>query len=197
MVLPQWCCGGVLRLAYDIPLAGHLGIKKTRERVLQRYYWAGIFSDIATHCRTCEVCQRSQSRCPTKVKMVTMPLISKPFQRNAMDIVGPLPCTQRGNRFILTLCDYATRFPEAMAVPSTDVSRIAREQVAVFAWVGVPDEILSDQVLNFMFALLEEVYWLLNIRRICTTPYHPQTDGLVERFNGTLKAMVKKFVSHN
>ena len=82
-------------------------------------------------------------------------------------------------------------------MPSTEASHTAKELVAVFARVGVPDEILSDQGLNFMSALLEEVYRLLNICRIRTTPYHPQTDGLVERFNGTLEAMLKKVVRHN
>ena len=72
---------------------------------------------------------------------------------------------------------------------------VLAELVAVFARVRVPDEILSDRGLNFMSALLEEVYRLLDIWRICTTPYHP--DGLIERVNGTLKAMLKKFVSRN
>ena len=74
---------------------------------------------------------------------------------------------------------------------------VLAELVAVFARVRVPDEILSDQGLNFMSALLEEVDRLLYIWRICTTPYHLQTDGLIERVNGTLKAMLKKFVSYN
>ena len=126
-----------------------------------------------------------------------MPLIARPFQRIAMDLIGPLPRTQRGNRFVLTICDYATRYPEAIALPSTEAHRISKELVGVFAHVGIPEEILSDQGPNFMSALLEEVYRLLQIRRIRTSPYHPQTDGLVERFNGTLKMMLKKFVSRN
>ena len=181
LVLPQKCRKVVLRLANNIPLAGHLGIRKTRARVLQRYYWPGVFTDIAKYCRTCEVCQRSQPRRPTKVKMITMPIVVKPFQQIAMDFVGPLPRTQRGNRFILTMCDYATRYPEAIPLPSTEAGRVAKELVSVFARVGVPDEILMDQGSNFMSALLGEVYLLLNIQRIRTTPYHPQTDGLVER----------------
>ena len=77
-----------------------------------------------------------------------------------MDFVGPLPRTQRGNRFILTICDYATRYPEVIALPSTDACRVAQELVASFAWVGIPEEILTDQGSNFMSALLGEVYHL-------------------------------------
>ena len=57
--------------------------------------------------------------------------------------------------------------------------------------VGIPDEILTDQGSNFMLSLLQETYSLLQIRHIRTSPYHPQTDGLVERFNGTLKSRLK------
>ena len=110
---------------------------------------------------------------------------------------GSLPHTQRGNRFILTICDYATRYPEAIPLSNTEAVQIARELVGVFARVGVPDEILTDQGPNFMSSLLQELYQLLQIKRIRTMPYHPQTDGLVERFNGTLKAMLRKFVNRS
>ena len=197
LVLPQQCRNLVLRIAHDIPMAGHLGITKTKDRVLQRYYWPGVFKDVADYCRSCEVCQRSQTRRPMKAEMVPMPLISKPFQRIAMDLVGPLPRTQRGNRYILTVCDYATRYPEAIPLSSTEAPRIAKELVGIFARMGIPEEILTDQGTNFMSTMLGEIYQLLQIKRIRTTPYHPQTDGLVERFNGTLKSMLKKFVSRS
>ena len=197
LVLPKQCRSLVLRLAHDVPLAGHPGVAKTKDRVLQRYYWPGVFRDIAEYCRTCEVCQRSQTRKPARAPLVSMPLIHKPFQRIAMDLIGPLPKSKKGNRFILTICDYATRYPEAIPLPSTEAPRIVKELVLLFSRVGVPEEVLTDQGPNFMSALLSEVYRALQIRRIRTTPYHPQTDGLVECFNGTLKSMIKKFTSWN
>ena len=103
-----------------------------------------------------------------------------------MDAIGPLPHTQRGNRFILTICDYATRYPEAVPLPSVEATKIAKELVNLFSHVGVPDEIPRDQGSNFMSSLLEEIHQLLHIKRIRSISYHPQTDGVVERFNGTL-----------
>ena len=197
LVLPQQCRQPVLRLAHDVPMAGHMGVTRTKDRLLQRYYWPGIFTDTANYCRSCEVCQKSNPKCPNRAKMVSMPLINQPFQRIAMDVIGPLSRTQRGNWFILTICDYATRYPEAIALPSVEAPRVAKELVNLFSHVGIPDEILTDQGTNFMSSLLEEIYQLLHIKRIRTTPYHPQTDGLVERFNGTLKGMLRKFVSRN
>ena len=97
-----------------------------------------------------------------------MPMIAKPFQRIAIDLVGPLPQTQRGNRYILTMCDYATRYSGAIPLSSTEVSRIAKELVGIFARMGIPEEILTDQGTNFMSTMLEEIYQLLQITRIRT-----------------------------
>ena len=111
-----------------------------------------------------------------------------------MDFVGPLPRSSSGKRYILVICDYATRYPEAIALRTIDTPMVAEELVKFFARMGVPEEILTDQGTNFTSQLLHEVYQLLHIKPIRTTPYHPQTDGLVERFNGTLKAMLRKTV---
>ena len=90
------------------------------------------------------------------------------------------------------VCDYATRYPEAIPLRSIDAEHVAEELVQVFSRVGIPEEILTDQGTNFMSQLLAEVYKFLRIKPIRTSPYHPQTDGLVERFNKTLKTMVRK-----
>lgn len=71
-----------------------------------------------------------------------------------MDIVGPLPRSKAGNRYILVLCDYATRYPEAVPLWSIDAEHVAEELIKIFARVGVPQEILTDQGSNFMSKLL-------------------------------------------
>ena len=185
----------VLKLAHDIPMAGHLGCKKTTDRILQRFYWPGVFRDVQDHCRNCTQCQKSSTRVVKKAPLVPLPIMDEPFRRIAMDIVGPLPRISSGKRYILVICDYATRYPEAVALRTIDANAVAEELLEFFSRVGVPEEILTDQGANFTSQLLSEVYRLLKIKPIRTTPYHPQTDGLVERFNGTLKALLKKTVA--
>ena len=92
------------------------------------------------------------------------------------------------------MCDYASRYPEAFPLRSIDAEHIADELIKIFARVGIPRDILTDQGSNFNTQLLAELYRLLHIHPICTSPYHPQTDGMVERFNKTLKSMLRKLV---
>ena len=95
-----------------------------------------------------------------------------------MDIVGPLPKSRCGNRYILVICDYTTRWPEAIPLKSIEAVHVAEELMVLFSRVGIPKEILTDQGTNFTSNLLAEVYRLLHIQPIRTSPYHPQTDGL-------------------
>ncbi len=93
------------------------------------------------------------------------------------------------------ITDYATRYPEVFPLRSVKSKSVATCLVQLFSRVGFPAEILTDQGTNFMSTLLKQVYQLLGIKSLRTTPYHPQTDGLTERFNQTLKQMLRKFVS--
>ncbi len=194
LVLPQQCREAVLQLAHKIPLAGHLGREKTVRRVLQRFYWPTLYRDVKAFCQSCEECQKCSTRKPPQAPLIPLPIMGEPFQRLAMDIVGPLPRSHTGKRYILVLSDYATRYPEVIPLKSIDAEVIAEELVKFFTQVGIPKEILTDQGANFTSQLLKELYNLLHIRGIRTSPYHPQTDGLVERFNQTLKAMLRKYV---
>ena len=193
LVLPTSCRKAVLELAHSIPLAGHLGQDKTAKRILQRFYWPTLFRDAKAYCRCCEQCQKCSRKKPPRAPLVPLPVMEEPFQRLAMDIVGPLPKSRKGNRFILVLSDYATRYPEAIPLKTVNAEVIAEEAVKFFAQVGIPQEILTDQGSNFTSQLLKEIYRLLHVQPIRTSPYHPQTDGVVKRFNQTLKSMLRKY----
>jgi len=106
-----------------------------------------------------------------------------------VDIVGPLPRSRSDNHYVLVICNYATRYPEAVPLRCIDVENVAEELIKLFAQV---QNILTDQGSNFTSKLLMELYRLLRVKAILTSPYHPQTDGLVEWFNQTLKRMLRK-----
>ncbi len=126
--------------------------------------------------------------------MISLPVMGEPFHRIAMDIVGPLPKSKQGHRYILVVCDYATRYPEAIPLKKFTAPVVADELIEIFFRHGKPQEILTDQGTNFTSQLLTEIYKMIGTKAIKTTPYHPQTDGLVERFNQILKQMLKKLI---
>ena len=122
-----------------------------------------------------------------------MPVIDVPFQRVAIDIIGPLnPRTTHGNKYILTLVDYATRYPEAVALPSIEAERVAEALLEMFCRLGIPREMLTDRGSQFTSDMMNELSRLLSLKQLTTTPYHPMCNGLVEGFNGTLKMMLKR-----
>ena len=76
----------------------------------------------------------------------SMPRLDVPFKRVAMDLIGPIvPCSERKHQYILTVVDYATRYPEAVALSSIDTMMVAEALVDIYSRVGVPEEVLSDQ----------------------------------------------------
>lgn len=142
---------------------------------------------------SCPQCQKAAKKPHYKAPLIPMPVIATPFQRIAIDIVGPLPRTTRGNKFILTLMDYGSRFPDARPLRTTHSEAVATALFEMISVYGTPREILTDQGSNFLSSMMEQLYKLLGIQHIKTSPYHPQTNGAVERFHGTLKNMLRKY----
>ena len=121
VVVPGCLRRQIMQLAHDSILGAHLGTGKTLSRIQAIFYWpdmggGGGGGDVARFCRSCDICQRtiSKGRIP-KVPLQKMPLIDQPFKREAVDLVGSIsPPSEKGHQYILTLVDYATRYPEAI-----------------------------------------------------------------------------------
>lgn len=196
LAVPQSLRPTILNLSHSVPWAGHLGQSKTFSRMVPRFYWPQQYSDTVKYCQSCPECQlTAPSKKRDRAPLISMPIIDTPFTRIAMDIVGPLERSSAGHRYILVICDYATRYPEAFPLKKIKARQIVNCLIQLFSRVGLPKEIITDQGTNFTSSLLKQVYQLLGIRGVKTSPYHPQTDGLVERFNKTLKSMLRKFVA--
>lgn len=136
LVLPVAARKTVMAVAHDILLAGHVGKKRSVQRVLQRFYWPSVYRDMAEWCKCCAICQKCSRRRKGYVPLMPLPVIEKPFGRIVIDIVGPLPRSRSGNSYVLVVCDYATRYPEAIALRSIDAEHVAEELIPMFARVG-------------------------------------------------------------
>ncbi|XP_048255087.1 uncharacterized protein LOC125381692 [Haliotis rufescens] len=193
-VVPVGLRTQVMKVSHEALMGGHLGIKKTLDRVMSQFYWPGIMGDVRRHVLSCDICQRTTPKGKVRrIPLGQMPLIEVPFERIAVDLIGPLyPVTDKGNRYLLTVVDYATRYPEAVPLPRIETEYVAEALFEIFSRVGIPKEILTDMGAQFTSGVMKEVSRLLSLHQLTTTPYHPMCNGLVEKFNGTLKTMLKR-----
>lgn len=194
VVVPTKYRSEVTRLAHESIMSGHQGKARTYDKVASQFHWPNIYQNVGEYVRSCDICQRTEQRGRvTKVPLGKVPLIKQPFERVAMDLVGPIyPASERGKRFILTIMDYATRYPEAVALANIDTETVAEALIEVYSRVGIPREVLTDMGSQFTSSVMREVSRLLTIRQLTTTPYNPRCNGMVERFNGSLKTMLKR-----
>lgn len=198
VVIPTVMVSDILRQLHNDVTGGHLGIQKLQAKVKDRFYWLGWFGDVKRWCRECVDCGSrkavgKQWRAPLQ-SVVT----SRPYERVAVDILGPLPETPKENKYIVVIGDYFSRWTEAFPLPNQEAETVAK--LLVEQWVcrfGAPRIIHTDQGRNFESRLFKEVCQLLNIYKTRTSPYHPQSDGMVERFNRTLASMLSLFVDDN
>ena len=154
--------------------------------------------DIEVHIKSCSVCGAFKS--PAKKLRATLAdyRVGAPLDRIGIDIVGPFPMSENGNSRILVVADYFTRWVEAFPLPDERAETTAQILVMQFlSRLGMPLEIHSDQGRNFESVLFKEVCDLVGATKTRTTPYHPSSNGLVERFNKTLVKMIVAFVKNN
>ena len=186
----------VMKSLHNDSASAHLGITKTSDKARQRFYWPGMSSDIAVWIRACPICQARQAPNPKPTAPLQSQQSSVPLQRVAMDIMGPLPTTARQNKYILVIGDYFTKWVEAFAMPDMLAATVARYFVDGFVCrYGVPLSLHTDQGPQFESRLMKDVCNLLDITKTRTTPYHPQSDGMIERFNRTLEKMLSTCVT--
>ena len=198
LVLPRSMVSEVLSALHDAPSAGHLGVTKTLERVRERFYWYGQQHDIEDWCQQCEKCSRRKSpQQPGRAPLVSS-CPGYPFERIALDIMGPLPTTESGQKYILVVGDYFTKWTEAFPLPNQEAKTVAEKLVnEVISRFGAPERIHTDQGRNFEAQLFKEMCNLFSIEKTRTTPYHPQSDGMVERMNRTIQDMLAKYVAEH
>lgn len=179
-------------------MAGHFGVKKTLFNVKLRFWWADILADVTRWCHECRPCQFRNVRTGRGRAALRQDPVGSPLERIAMDILSLPVESQAGNTCILVVSDYFTKWTEAFALPDHKAITVADTLVTeVFLRYGTPRVIHSDQGREFQSDLMKELYALLDIQQTRTAPYRPQSDGLVERLNRTILAMLSKLSADN
>ena len=186
----------IMQVFHDDLAGGHLSINKVYPKLAKRYFWPGMYAYAKEWIASCLDCASKKS--PTNVKrapLINIPAASSAYERVAVDIVGPFVKSRSGNKYLLVFTDYLTRHAEAFAIPDQESTTIARVLVdKVIFKHGAMKSLLSDRGQNFLSKVVRETCKYLSIKKLNTTSFHPQTDGLVERFNKTLVEMLSMYV---
>ena len=196
ILLPQCLKGFVMTQLHDNVGGGHLGVKKTLSKIRKRFFWYGLRKDVEKWCRKCDKCAaRKTPRIKPKAQMKQCQTGAR-WERIAIDFIGVLPKSEKGNKYLMVVVDYFTKWVEAVPLADIEARTVAEALIShILQRYGVPLSIHTDQGAQFESNLFQEMCKLLGIHKTRTTPYRPQSDGLVERANRTILNMLKAYVA--
>ena len=182
----------IMRESHSGVYSGHFDGPKLYNTLSQRWWWPGMYNDVLSYCKRCPECTTvTGSSRQHRPPLQPIPM-QRPFQKIGVDIMD-LPCTEQGSKHVIVFQDMFSKWPLVFPIPDQRAERIPRllceEVVPMF---GVPNALLSDRGANLLSHLMLDVCKLLGIEKLNTTAYHPECDGMVERFNRTLKSMLRK-----
>lgn len=189
----------ILEENHSNAISGHIGFHKTYKKIKSNYNWDSMKKDIKEFIRHCESCQKNKiNRRKNKKPMEITSTSTEAFQKIALDIVGPLPLSENGNKYILTLQDDLTKYSQAYPLHKHDAEIIADCFVRNFICkFGIPQTLLTDQGTDFTSKLIQEISKLFKIKKINTSAYHPQSNGALERSHSTLADYLKHYVNED
>ena len=194
VVIPRKYRNLVLRSAHG-GVSGHFGVRKTYCRLLEHFYWPKVRRDVAAFVKTCHVCQitgkPNQSIKPAP--LCPIPAVGQPFEHLIIDCVGPLPPSKSGCAYLLTVMCQATRYPAVYPLRTIKTKPVVKALSQFISVFGIPRVIQSDRGSNFTSKMFKEVLQQLHIKQRLSSAYHPQSQGALERFHCTLKALLHAY----
>eukprot|EP00731_Ephydatia_muelleri_P005415 Em0002g1591a len=198
LVLPAKLQVDTLQDLHEGAIGGHLGEEKMLNKLKERFYWPGCTEAVKDWCRTCIRCTTRKTAAPKRKAPLQSLRAGYPMQIVCVDIMGPLPETEDGCKYVLVASDCFTRWVEVYGIPNQEATTVAKKLVdEMFCRFSPPEQLHSDQGRQFESELVKEICVLLQIRKTHTTPYHPQCNGMVERFNRTLLDMLATTIDNH
>ena len=149
--------------------------------------------DVDEYCRQCSICQQSKLSMPQYAPLQNIP-IGQPWQMIAVDILK-VPLSTNNNRYLLVIQDYFTKWADAIPLTDQSASCITTELIKFLCTYGPPQILYSNQGRNFKSAIFTQVLDAFGVHKSHITPYHPQGDGMAERFNRTLLQLLRTYVT--
>jgi hypothetical protein len=169
-----------LRGYHELPFTAHQGIAKTIATIRRKYWWESLNKDVREYINACEACAKRKTGNKVIAPLGDSLEANEFLDVVSLDVVGPLPVTENGNKYLLTF-DHFTRFCEAIPIPTQETEVIAKEFVIrIIMQFGVPKKLLTDRGATFTSALMTEVCKLLKIKKLQTSSYNAQSNGICD-----------------
>ena len=187
LAVPSKMRNDVLKSYHDALTGGHQGQERTYEAIRLKYFWPKLYSDVQTYVKTCEGCQQAKRYIHQKQALLKPLPVGQVFSRLHIDILGPLPKSSEGFRYILMIVDSFSKWTEALPLRTMESREIAwKLYEEIICRFGCPDSILTDRGQNFMSNLLKELCKILQITKLSTSSYHAACNAQVERMNSVV-----------
>lgn len=187
----------ILKLYHKSLLGGHIGFDKMYKTISRFYKWDNMTNDIKNYVKNCPVCEKTKVFLNTKVPMQISSLGEILFDHTYIDFVGPIQQSSQGNKYIFTATCDLTKY--LVAVPTVDCTALTAAQCLlehIICRYNFPSRLISDNATNFVSQVIKELTQLFHIKKVFTTPYHPQAN-IVERAHRTLNAYLRAFTTKN
>ena len=198
LLVPASCRENFLRQVHAGLTGGHLGVRKTLDQVQRRAYWPHWRADTRRWVQRCEKCQTYHRGKPPRQANLQPLQAGSPMEKIHFDLTGPHPRTRRGSTYILTCICPFTKWAEAFPLPNKEAATVARVLVEqVICRYGTPIGAISDRGKEVDGNLMREISRLLGVDKLRTTAYKPSTNAQIERFHGTLNAIMAKTINDN
>ena len=197
LVLAKSKINMAIELVHSNILSGHLGTKRTKEKLFGRFFRPKLGHAIDQFIRYCEICQKTKTPGRHPKARLNPILTDQPLQLVTMDIVGPLPTTTNGSKYILVICCHFSKFVVLYFLTDQTAETIVEKYLSFAFLFGFSTNVLTDLGTNFQAEIMQKIYELLDVYQLKTSAYHPECNGLTERFNRTLKTMLSGFVDEN
>ena len=189
----------LLTLAHDCRLAGHLGADKTLRRLQESWYWPGMKAEVLNYCRSCDICQQVNAANNNKpAPLDKLPSVTRFNERIHVDLLGPLPTTFHGNKYVLAMVDAFSSYTELVPIPNKQAETVA--QAFIDGWIAnhsVCSKVVSDLGSEFMAEIFQELCRKLGIETRQASRQNPKANGMVERANRSILDYIRKFIDTN
>lgn len=188
----------ILNTYHKSLLGGHFGVEKMFKTISRFYTWDNMLQNIKDYIKKCAVCEKIKTTTNTKVPMHISSLGECLFDHTFIDFVGPIsPISSDGHKYIFTATCDLTKF--MIAIPTFDCTALTTAECLtehIFLKYNIPSRLISDNASSFNSQVIKELNNLFKVRKIFTTPYHPQSN-IVERCHRTLNAYLRAFTAKN